>query len=122
MAFIEKVAFHHIDEPIRLLRTINERLLKKSYIIIVGEHYFTMYDYHKRAIKHFVKYLTNYLDYRKMHHFYPSWQDLFPPDFEKGDIHWSLSEYNFIFKKSGFQKNYHNVHQSNLYQSFLLKK
>ena len=56
-----------------------------------------------------------------INHQNPSWQDLFQPDYDKGDIHWSLSEYNFIFKKGGFSSYHHDVHTSNLFQSFVLK-
>jgi len=114
-------AFHHIEEPIRLLRILKKMLNKNGSIIIVGEHFFSNYRYHKQAIKHFIKYLINWRDYRRLRNFYPGWQDLFQPDYDKGDIHWSLSEYNFIFKKGGFPSYYRETHSSKLFQSFILK-
>ena len=113
--------FHHIEEPIRLLRLLKKMLNENGFIVIVGEHFYSNYKYHKRAMKHFVKYIINWRSYRRLHHFYPSWQDLFQPDYDKGDIHWSLSEYNIIFKKGGFSIYHHDVHTSNLFQSFVLK-
>ena len=41
-------------------------------------------------------------------------------DFDKGDIHWSASEYDFIFKKSGFANYEHDVHENRIFQSFIL--
>tara|TARA_Y100001970_G_scaffold51317_1_gene64921 strand:+ start:1765 stop:2643 length:879 start_codon:yes stop_codon:yes gene_type:complete len=115
-------AFHHIDEPIRLLRIMNDVMSNNGVIFITGEHYYSSIEYHKRAIKHFIKYLINYKNYRHLNNFYPSWQDLFRPSFSKGDIHWSLNEYNFIFKKSGFDNYYHYISKCKRYQSFILKK
>ena len=114
-------AFHHMDEPIRLLRILKKMLNENGSIIIVGEHFFSNYKYHKQALKHFIKYIINWRDYRMLSNFYPSWQDLFKPDYDKGDIHWSSSEYNFIFKKSGFSVYHQETHRSNLFQSFVLK-
>lgn len=113
-------AFHHIEEPIRLLRYLNGLLAEGGVIMIIGEHYYSNYEYHKRAIKHFIKYLINWKGYRDLRNFYPGWQDLFPPDFEKGDIHWSSSEYDFIFRKSGFFLYRRDVHASKLFQSYVL--
>jgi|APSaa5957512535_1039671.scaffolds.fasta_scaffold91290_1 ubiquinone/menaquinone biosynthesis C-methylase UbiE len=115
-------AFHHMEEPIRLLRSLKKMLTKGGCIIIAGEHFYTNYEYHKRAIKHFVKYLINWKNYRKLRNFYPSWQDLFQPDYDKGDIHWSSSEYEFLFRKAGFFRYHHDVHSSRLFQSFILKR
>jgi len=114
-------AFHHIEEPIRLLRFLKQLLSENGVILIVGEHYYTRLDYHKRALKHFVKYLLNRKGYRRLKQFYPSRQDLFPPDYDKGDIHWSPSEYDFIFRKSGLEKYFHDVHHSNRYHSYVLR-
>ena len=113
-------AFHHMEEPIRLLRYMKNLLSKDGVIVIVGEHFYSNYEYHKRAIKHFVKYLINYKNYAKLRNFYPAWQYLFQPDYDKGDIHWSASEYDFLFRKSGFQIYHHDVHSSKLFQSFVL--
>ncbi len=114
-------AFHHMEEPIRLLRFLKKMLNKDGCIIIAGEHFYTNYEYHKRAIKHFVKYLINWQDYRRLRNFYPSWNDLFQPDYDKGDIHWSASEYEFLYRKSGFPSYHHEIHDSHRFQSFVLK-
>jgi ubiquinone/menaquinone biosynthesis C-methylase UbiE len=114
-------AFHHFDEPIRLLKNMKQFLTYDGCIVIVGEHFYTVKEYHKRAVKHFIKCLINWNGYRELRNFYPSYQDLFPPCYEKGDIHWSPAEYDYIFKKSGMTNYHHDVHSSNRFQSFLIK-
>jgi len=114
-------AFHHMEEPIRLLRYLKELLSANGAIVIVGEHFFSSTIYYKQAVKHFIKYLINRKGYRQLRHFFPSWQDLFQPSYEKGDILWSLSEYDFLFKKSGFLCYHYDIHSSKLFQSFVLK-
>ena len=113
-------AFHHIEEPIRLLRFLREILSEAGIIFIVGEHRYSNRKYHVQALKHFAKYALNYNGYRRLKSFYPSWQDCFPPDFEKGDIHWSESEYDFIFRKAGFSSYRHDVDKSGRFQSYTL--
>lgn len=95
-------AFHHIDQPKHLLREIKRVLKRDGRVVIIGEHFFGNKIYLKRFIKHFAKYILNYKKYRTLHSFIPSWNDLFPPSLEKGDIHYSRNEYNTIFFRSGF--------------------
>jgi len=113
-------AFHHIEDPISLLRRLRKILSEDGAIFIVGEHFYSNQKYHYQALKHFAKYVLNHKGYRKLKNFYPSWQDCFPPDLDKGDIHWSASEYDFIFKKAGFTYYEHDVHESRIFQSFIL--
>lgn len=95
-------AFHHYDQPLAMLRRLKKTLKPGGVIIIAGEPDFTNRDYFIRSFKHFAKYIFNYKGYRKMHHIFPGWQDLFPPDMVKGDIHYSLKEYIHFFQRAGF--------------------
>jgi SAM-dependent methyltransferase len=115
-------AFHHIEEPIRLLRMLGTLLSPSGVVVLVGEHYFGRGAYFRRLCKHFLKYALNWKGYRALRTFFPGWQDLFPPDYEKGDIHWSLSEYDFLFRKSGFANYQHAVDRTRRFQSFVLRK
>ena len=97
-------AFHHNEEPIRLLRKCRKLLSEDGVIIIVGEHYLNDYYYYKGALKHIVKYIFNYKNYRKWYKLFPGYQDIFKPSLDKGDVHYSPTEYDLIFKKSGYKK------------------
>jgi ubiquinone/menaquinone biosynthesis C-methylase UbiE len=96
-------AFHHYDQPLDMLRRLKTILKPGGVVIIAGEPDFTNSDYFIRSIKHFAKYFLNYNGYRKLHHIFPGWQDLFPPDMSKGDIHYSIKEYVHFFKRAGFE-------------------
>ena len=113
-------AFHHMEEPIRLLHKCRKLLSEDGVIIIVGEHYFNNYYYYKGALKHFVKYIINFNNHRKWYKLFPGYQDIFKPSLEKGDVHYSLVEYDFIFKRSGYKKYFHDVHKSGIFQSFVV--
>jgi len=115
-------AFHHIEEPIRLLRLIRDILSPSGMVVIVGEPFFGMRTYFRRVIKHFIKYTINWRGYRRLSAPFPGWQDLFPPDYNKGDIHYSLSDYEFLFRKSGFLNYKHSVDKTRQYQAFHLWK
>jgi ubiquinone/menaquinone biosynthesis C-methylase UbiE len=97
-------AFHHYDQPLDMLRRLKKVLKSGGVVIIAGEPDFTNWDYFIQSIKHFVKYILNYKNYRRLHHIFPGWQDLFPPDIIKGDIHYSQKEYIHFFERAGFNK------------------
>lgn len=97
-------AFHHYDQPLDMLRRLKKILKPGGIVIIAGEPDFTNGDYFIRSIKHFAKYVLNYKGYRDLHHIFPGWQDLFPPDMVKGDIHYSLKEYVHFFRRAGFDQ------------------
>lgn len=111
-------AFHHIESPIVLLRKLKELLSPNGKIIICGEHYYGSFIYLKRLIKHFIKYLI-IKDYRKIRSFLPEYGMLFPYSLEKGDIHYSLYNYHYFFKKMNFDYT-HNIHKERGFQTFIL--
>ena len=98
-------AFHHIDEPLRLLRMLKTISNPSAKIIIMGEPYFSTRKYLNGSLKHFIKLLINYKGYRKDHYLFPSYSDIFPAAAlsgdPKGDIHYSKNGYKYLFKKSG---------------------
>ena len=81
-------AFHHINEPIQLLKEINRVLKINGKVIILGEHYYNWGVKLRNTLKHFIKYTINYNDYRSLNTFFPEYQALFPPSYEKGDVHY----------------------------------
>jgi len=113
-------AFHHINEPIRLLDEIKRVLKKDGVVIIVGEHYYNMKIKLKQALKHFIKYLINHKEYREVNTFCPQYQAMFPPSYEKGDIHYSKLDYHNMFKGMGFTYS-HYIDKTKTIQAFILR-
>ncbi len=114
-------AFHHINEPIKLLNEIKRVLKDDGVVIILGEHYYSWKIKLNRIIKHYIKYFLNYKKYRKLNSFFPEYKSLFPPSYEKGDIHYSKLEYHHLFTSMMFDYN-HYIHNTKTIQAFVLKK
>ena len=112
-------AFHHINEPIRLLSEIKRVLKPNGVVVIVGEHYYNWKIKLIGVAKHFAKYLLNYKKYRDVRSFVPSYQALFPPCYEKGDIHYSKLEYHHMFVGTGFEYK-HFIDRTKTIQAFVL--
>jgi len=115
-------AYHHADEPKKLLKEIHRVLKAEGYLIIIGEHFFDFKIVIEKIIKHPIKYIINYNAFRDSNHLMPSkWQDLFPPNKMKGDIHYSIDEYSRMFKLTGFFSN-RMIFRKYKNQGFLLRK
>lgn len=114
-------AFHHIDEPIKLLNEIKRVMKDDGMVIILGEHYHNWKIKLNRILKHYIKYFLNYKKYRKLNTFFPEYKSLFPPCYIKGDIHYSKLEYHHLFTSVMFDYN-HYIHNTKTIQAFVLKK
>tara|TARA_B100001057_G_scaffold296061_1_gene296186 strand:+ start:7355 stop:8131 length:777 start_codon:yes stop_codon:yes gene_type:complete len=111
-------AFHHIESPIVLLRTLKNLLHSNGKIMICGEHFYSKNIYLKRLLKHFIKFFFS-KNYRSVRSFIPEYGMLFPYSIEKGDIHYSLYQYDFFFKKIEFDYK-RIIHQKKGFQTFIL--
>lgn len=58
-------AFHHADNPHKLLEEIKRVVKSNGYIIIVGEHFFNLKTRFIKSLKHIVKFIINYQFFRK---------------------------------------------------------
>ncbi len=111
-------AFHHIESPLALLRTLKNLLSINGKILICGEHYYSKKIYLKRFLKHFIKFFLS-KNYRKIRSIIPEYGMLFPHSIEKGDMHYSLYQYDYFFKKIEF--DYRRViHQKLGFQTYIL--
>ncbi len=113
-------AFHHSQSPIELLEEINRMAKNGAKILIIGEHYFNLFDHLKQAIKHFIKLAINYKNYRKDRSFFPKYSDLFPPHLEQGDKHYSKAEYMEMFEKAGKYHIEHIINKKEKIQAYVL--
>ncbi len=118
-------AFHHIVEPVRLLRNLHKICNSGGKIIIIGEHYYGPASYLMRSAKHFIKYLINHHNYRSNHLFFPAYNELYPPSImnndTKGDIHYSKFDYEYLFKEGGRFDTSHHVFKNHKLQAFVLE-
>ncbi|MGE4291688.1 MAG: class I SAM-dependent methyltransferase [Desulfovibrio sp.] len=114
-------SFHHFEEPRSLLREMRRILKDDGKVLISGEHYFDFSTRAKAIFHHFRRFMTNSRNYRSIRTFFPEHQMLFPPSFEKGDIHYSKFEYHNMFKATGFDYEHH-VDKSKTLQGFILRK
>ncbi len=113
-------AFHHTNQPIQLLGEIKRVLKDNGVVIIVGEHYYNLRTKVKRVVSHIKKWTLDD-DYKNSHSLVPDYSALFPPCFQKGDIHYSKSDYHFLFSGLGFDYT-HFVNRKGGTQSFVLSK
>lgn len=114
-------AFHHFEEPLRLLRKIHNSLSSGGYVIIVGENYFSKMQKTYKFFTHFLKLMLRN-EYRKISSFIPSYNDMFPPSYEKGDINYSLRDYDDLFKRAKFHYQRKVFKESPMTQAFILYK
>jgi SAM-dependent methyltransferase len=115
-------SLHHSESPILLLKEVNQLLAENGIAIIMGEHFFSHRERISQLTKHFIKYFIDHRSYRSSHYLLPSYDDLFPPSLEKGDIHYSLSQYHFMFKKSQLNMFCHKSCKKSGIQGFVLNK
>jgi len=85
-------AFHHADNPLKLLYECDKSLKSKGAIILIGEHLINKVTYAKRVIKNFIK-------TRK---FKTNFYILFKPDDVSGDHYYKLSDYYFMFQSLNY--------------------
>lgn len=120
-------AFHHADEPHKLLSEIQRVLKKNGVIIIIGEH---IIRYHKAYIRNAIKFfiskfmpanLQEAIFSRTFQAFslFPEPNQLFPPDPVSGDHYYTLQEYRTMFSKYHFR---HFINKKSQFQSFVLVK
>ena len=81
-------AFHHFDNPQRLLELIDAILSENGKIVITGEHYFSFVDRFVAFLKYYPKFIINHKGRRKTMRLLPHYEDLFPHCPIKGDNHY----------------------------------
>ena len=120
-------AFHHADDPKRLLEEICRVLKPCGVVIIIGEH---IVNYRKAYIKHFVKFLISTFMPEKLQKkifnktfnvekLIASPREIYAPDPVLGDHYYTDAEYNSMFSKYGFRIKHVRNHHSR-FQSFVL--
>lgn len=97
-------AFHHADQPLKLLYECDRVLKDDGRIILVGEHYIGI----KRIVKRFLKVLIT--QKKVITNFY----ELFQAHPIMGDHHYRRSDYYFIFNSMGYLLRYEDLKNGHL--------
>lgn len=125
---ILSAAFHHADEPLKLLREINRTLKVSGIVVIIGEISVTWLGQLSRYYaKYFISRLPEKIQrifFKKVfpkQNFIPKFEDVFPVDNVLGDHLYPRSFYKKIAKHTGFDCTFVDTkHKKQL--SLLLRK
>jgi SAM-dependent methyltransferase len=97
-------AFHHADQPLKLLSEIDRVTRKGGTVILTGENYISEYSQIKRAIKNSVKFGRISLNFFEN----------FPPDDIGGDHYYRLTDYYLFFQLLGYRLHHQIVNKRSL--------
>ncbi len=122
-------AFHHADDPNRLLLEIRRVLKPMGTVIIIGEHIVNHIQAYSRYIAKFLISRTVHSSLQRklfgkilsVKSFIPKPEDLFPTDPILGDHFYTNMQYKRFFLKHGF-KSINIRNKKSIFQSFVLIK
>jgi len=122
-------AFHHADDPLRLLREVHRALKPQGCVIIIGEHVVRLPEkYLKNAVRFVISHscpsaLQQKLFGRRLtvERLCPPLHQLLRPDPATGDHYYTDREYRRLLAAGGFQMRRIKRRRSRL-QSFVLVK
>lgn len=97
-------AFHHSDEPLKLLFEIDRVTRRGGGVILSGENYISLYAQVRKMIALLVK------ERRLSTNFYQN----FPPDDTSGDHYYRLSDYYLFFQLMGYKATHRVVNNKSL--------
>jgi len=95
-------AFHHADQPLKLLSETDRVTAKGGSVILSGENYVSMYSQVKRMVKTFVK----------QRRFCSNFYENFPADNISGDHYYRLADYYLFFSLLGYKVSHKIVGNS----------
>jgi ubiquinone/menaquinone biosynthesis C-methylase UbiE len=95
-------AFHHAENPFRLLAECDRVLRPKGRIILMGEHFASM----KLILRTFASFLV------RRRRFITNFYELFPTDPVFGDHYYRTSDYSFMFGAMGYAIRHERVGNS----------
>jgi SAM-dependent methyltransferase len=97
-------AFHHSDQPLKLLLEIDRVTKKGGAVILLGENYISIYEQTKRIARRLIK------EGRVSMDFYEN----FPPDDVTGDHYYRVSDYYMFFRLLGYKPSHRIVNKRSL--------
>nr|HQT26622.1 class I SAM-dependent methyltransferase [Burkholderiales bacterium] len=104
-------AFHHADQPERLIDQCCRALKEEGTILITGEHYHGYWAWFKRSVKQLLTRGRFVVDF----------YELFKPDEESGDHYYKIQDYYEMFGRKGFSLE-HGVIRSRRTMFFIARR
>ena len=97
-------AFHHADDPRHLLRELHRVLKPGAPALVIGETPVYPIQLLKKRIKNVIKMVLprSFYASKPVFRFWPSFEDLYPPDLQAGDYYYRIDDYPRIFEDCGF--------------------
>jgi SAM-dependent methyltransferase len=97
-------AFHHADDPWRLLRELHRVLKPWAPVLVIGENPIYPIQLLKKRMKNIIKMLlpSSLYAFKPVFRLWPAFEDLYPPDVQAGDHYYRINDYPRIFEDSGF--------------------
>ena len=97
-------AFHHAENPFRLLMECRRILRPGGRVLLIGEHFIRL----RSVVKRFS------VELLKRHKVTTNFYELFPPDPEFGDHYYRVSDYHFMFMACGMRATVRQLKSGNL--------
>lgn len=110
-------AFHHAEDPKRLLKEIRRVLRPDGVVIIIGEHFFKTWRVYAKYYLRQIRQLASL----RLPVIFPTDKELMPPDLTLGDHYYCTYRYIQLFKEAGFKVEVQLGFKETLQQSFVLK-
>lgn len=103
-------AFHHANEPFKLLSESSRILKKGGHILLIGEHNIGFFQILKKSLINLIKKGNFTFDF----------YELFPADCEMGDHYYRSSDYRFMATACGLESHFYKLKSGNA--MYLLSK
>jgi len=97
-------AFHHADNPHKLLSELHRILNPGGCVLVFGETPIYPLWLLKKWFKNIIKMIVpaSFYASKPVYKLFPSFEELFPPDSELGDHYYRIHDYKVIFEACGF--------------------
>jgi len=97
-------AFHHADDPRRLLNELARILRPRGSILMIGENPIYPSQLLKKRMSNYLKMVApqSYYLAKPVYRWWPRFRDLFPSSVESGDHYYQFCDYAKIFEECAF--------------------
>ena len=114
-------AFHHANNPGKLLKEVFRILKPGGFILLIGESPILFRQFVIKYVKNFTKIVVPFLKYKSkpVKKLFIGFNELYPPDEESGDHYYRTKDYLNIFRSNNYSIYFH---KNRCYTTFLAVK